>query len=327
MFSCHIAVVLQLAVLLTDIRDIFAQCHNDCNKHGICNTHGLCDCLSGWEGNDCARRSCPVGPQISQEPNGTDIAHDNAECSGRGVCNYSSGICDCYPGYHGNNCAKLACMNDCNGHGSCISLRQAAVLNDGYLFNRTTVYNQWDSDVIHGCKCDPGYEGADCSLRSCPNGVDPRLSNYLYETVTLVCNCSSSTCSGKFKLQFYGQPTRYWLTSNSKAYEVSGALMTAPNVPTNIEAHTSTPLFSYLNNGSQYNKICSEGDVSYTTIDFSRVAGDLPAISFYANVFSAGSLYFQVRMLCLLLSYIYFSSFSNILLILYPCMHAVSTIE
>ncbi|RLN88511.1 hypothetical protein BBJ28_00024215 [Nothophytophthora sp. Chile5] len=34
-------------------------------------------------------------------------------------------------------------------------------------------YDLWDSRVSYGCRCDPWYHGADCSLRSCKVGVDP----------------------------------------------------------------------------------------------------------------------------------------------------------
>lgn len=132
-------------------------------------------------GNDCSKRSCPKGPEVAGKPNGTNIAHPNIECSGRGSCNYEDGTCSCYDGYYGNNCAKMRCLNNCSDKGACISLREAAILNDGYMFNHTTVYNQWDADLMFGCKCDPGYSGADCSLRVCPSGIDPRLSASKYE--------------------------------------------------------------------------------------------------------------------------------------------------
>jgi hypothetical protein len=34
-------------------------------------------------------------------------------------------------------------------------------------------YSSWDLEKTQMCKCDPGYEGPDCSLRSCPRGADP----------------------------------------------------------------------------------------------------------------------------------------------------------
>lgn len=112
-------------------------------------------------------------------------------------------------------------MNACSGRGECISLGQAAALNDGFLFNRTTKYAQWDANTIFWCRCDPGFTGADCSQRVCPSGVDPRLTSFKYETVTLVCDCrNAGACSGKFKFQFYGVQTQTWLSSSSLAYQV-----------------------------------------------------------------------------------------------------------
>lgn len=31
----------------------------------------------------------------------------------------------------------------------------------------------WDAHIIHGCVCDPGWVGHDCSLLECPKGDDP----------------------------------------------------------------------------------------------------------------------------------------------------------
>ena len=35
------------------------------------------------------------------------------------------------------------------------------------------IYELWDAEITYGCKCDPGYMGADCSQRYCPSGFDP----------------------------------------------------------------------------------------------------------------------------------------------------------
>ena len=33
----------------------------------------------------------------------------------------------------------------------------------------------FDADRVFGCSCDDGFEGYDCSLRTCPVGVDPSI--------------------------------------------------------------------------------------------------------------------------------------------------------
>jgi hypothetical protein len=35
----------------------------------------------------------------------------------------------------------------------------------------------WDSQQVHGCLCSEGWEGYDCSLKSCPKGKTAPPSN------------------------------------------------------------------------------------------------------------------------------------------------------
>jgi hypothetical protein len=44
----------------------------------------------------------------------------------------------------------------------------------------------WDFDVIYGCHCDEGFEGPDCSQRSCPTGDNPD-SKGVQEVQTVTC--------------------------------------------------------------------------------------------------------------------------------------------
>ena len=140
-------------------------CYKNCNRNGVCSETSICQCFTGFEGSDCSRRSCPTGPALGTIPYDTDSAHQSMECSGRGSCDYELGMCKCDPGFGGTACDRMECMNKCSGHGECMSLRNAAKSNDGYLYNRTTTYTLWDADVMYGCKCDYGYDGADCSMK------------------------------------------------------------------------------------------------------------------------------------------------------------------
>jgi hypothetical protein len=56
------------------------------------------------------------------------------------VCN--NGLCVCKNGWKGENCQKVACPNDCSGHGTC-------KLKTG-------------EDAI--CDCDSGFATTDCSV-------------------------------------------------------------------------------------------------------------------------------------------------------------------
>ena len=66
-------------------------------------------------------------------------------------------------------------------------------------------YTNWEADALQGCVCDPGYEGYDCSFRSCPWGPDPSdsPSSTTYSTYTLECQADA----GYFTMIIFGQRT------------------------------------------------------------------------------------------------------------------------
>ena len=79
-------------------------------------------------------------------------------------------------------CLSKGSEQSCNGHGTCLSMRDLALHHDDAPIAYGSDPNEaatWDADRIFGCLCDDGFEGFDCSLHTCPKG-----SNAL-------------TCSGK----------------------------------------------------------------------------------------------------------------------------------
>jgi hypothetical protein len=50
-----------------------------------------------------------------------------------------------------------------------------------------------------------------------------------------------------------------------------------------------------VHSNSANGKICGENTVVSSSIQFRRNRGDLPALSFYANLVTGGSVMFQVR--------------------------------
>jgi len=95
-------------------------CPNNCNDAGVCFTekqlaaeasltystpwdaemHVGCICDIGRRGPDCSLIECPSGSDPLK-------GYGNAagrDCSGRGICDYSSGSCNCFHGYYGTKC-------------------------------------------------------------------------------------------------------------------------------------------------------------------------------------------------------------------------------
>ncbi|KDO17415.1 hypothetical protein SPRG_17149, partial [Saprolegnia parasitica CBS 223.65] len=125
-----------------------------------------------------------------------DEAHFYMECSNEGICDRVTGLCICYPGYEGSACQRAKCPNACNNRGVCKSMAQVAANGDRSLSitgnpkdNVKTAYTLWDADAGFQCVCDPGFEGPDCSKRSCKVGVDPlyEAAGYpIYETFNII---------------------------------------------------------------------------------------------------------------------------------------------
>jgi hypothetical protein len=95
-------------------------CPDDCNLHGVCWPERMlaeragriytspwdaskqigCVCDAGYRGPSCAEQECPSGP----DPLSGFGAEAGRDCSGRGVCDYSMGVCNCFTGFYGARC-------------------------------------------------------------------------------------------------------------------------------------------------------------------------------------------------------------------------------
>jgi hypothetical protein len=141
---------------------------------------------AAWTGADCSLRTCPRGMSWSRISPGSATATawlqngytsnaagaygthvDNVECSDAGLCDRSSGQCQCFDNFEGSACQRTTCPNDCSGHGTCEPNTEFTRLA-GLRYS-----GAWDSGHQMGCLCDNGYRGSDCSLIECPSGYDP----------------------------------------------------------------------------------------------------------------------------------------------------------
>jgi len=187
-------------------------CPNLCSGHGHCDdTDRVCRCFDGWMGGDCSLMKCPTAPAWTDLASGVDNAHQEKECSNRGMCDRSTGMCFCEEErFEGTACERKSCPNNCNSRGRCLSMGYYSTLKDpgsGTIFQYDHV---WDQGMMYGCVCDTGFFGPDCSLRHCPRGDDPLTGTdsdpagtQVNEQQIIVCRASGGT----FTLTFRGATT------------------------------------------------------------------------------------------------------------------------
>lgn len=166
-----------------------AGCDNSCSGHGTCGEQGVCNCYDNWamgfskDSGDCSDRVCPYEFAWVDNPSSGGAFHKYAECSARGICDRTTGQCDCMPGYEGKACQRTTCPNDCSGHGQCSYIEDlpftishmAYEKNQGYSYDDDPVafsYYGWDEMKTRGCLCDPEYGDVDCSKRLCQFATD-----------------------------------------------------------------------------------------------------------------------------------------------------------
>jgi hypothetical protein len=150
-----------------------AYCSNSCSGHGSCANWGECLCYSrhgsndpAWTAHDCSERTCSKSTSWVSVATSDNGAHSKVECSMKGMCDRKTGECECFDGYEGKSCERSVCPSHCGGLGLCVSQEQLA-------YEASKTYSEpWDARKAHGCVCDLGARGPDCSLLECPTGAD-----------------------------------------------------------------------------------------------------------------------------------------------------------
>merc|ERR1719428_1056626 len=203
-----------------------------------------------------------------QYPNAdANEGHFYMECSNKGICDRKSGTCDCFDGYEGTACVRASCPNDCSGHGTCETIKELAemkgydstagdvatttpvgtVMDFDTAIEESYAYDLWDQDKTMGCKCDPVYFGADCSLKKCKYGVDPLFyddtDGVIYQTTVVHLGSLGTVAShigGTFNMVFYDVFGEKYVTKPLDARKMADATnaggLTAEKVKEALEA-------------------------------------------------------------------------------------------
>lgn len=114
--------------------------------------------------------------------------HKYSECAGKGICDRSTGECQCFEGFSGKGCQRMNCPGNCNGHGTCEYIEELGVGSaPGNYWGSSKAGQElrtesktfedlaehlWDHHKSMACLCDPGYTDVDCSRRMCPKSND-----------------------------------------------------------------------------------------------------------------------------------------------------------
>jgi hypothetical protein len=254
-------------------------CPNMCSGRGVCALESeSCLCDEGFSGFDCSVRVCPSGLAWADRATANEVAHAPfTECSAMGVCNRELGMCECREGYTGEACERRTCpgLGNCNGHGRCVTMAEAAEQIDGYSLFRSDSYSVWDANLVHGCICDAGYQGYDCSERECLTGFDPLTDAGVDEVVLVDCTCPT-TCSGSVVLQFMG------FTTASIPHDATRELLKAriEALPVVKEVDIDFPNVADAS-------LCDDSGAT-TSITFTRQPGSLDSVSVLSSLISSG---------------------------------------
>lgn len=261
----------------------------ECSGNGVCsgNPAYACTCNAGWSGGSCSERTCPQGRAWFDFPSATNVAHAFAECSNRGACDRATGACACQPGFTGAACDRMACpgiisiggsTRVCSGHGRCLS--ESALASYATVNGDATPYTYganpnnaatWDGKATAGCLCDAGYQGYDCSQRTCAFGNDIALLEWdttrTDEVQSLSCTLVSSAPAPTFVLRFRQQQTApiSWSVSASALQAALSALSTIGSITVSYGPLGPTTA-------------CSTAPGTSITFSFSLQHGDVPPI-------------------------------------------------
>jgi len=140
---------------------------------------------------------------------------ENEECSNRGICDQTTGSCDCFntngDQYAGNDCSEVVTspITTCPGDPIC---------SDRGVCDAST----------KRCICEDGHTGGDCSQRSCPQGLTwfgyPSSNNAAHDVMADCSNmgtCQRTTGECQCNDGFFGSACEYMGCSGDDSSQTS----------------------------------------------------------------------------------------------------------
>jgi hypothetical protein len=180
-----------------------------------------------------------------------------------------------------------------------MSMKDAASEMNGHSLLRSLQYSTpWDADMVRGCACDFGWEGYDCSLRTCEKGDDPLTAGQQDEVQYLNCTCPYDECTGHMVLSFYGQhsprinATAVLGRSDESTASLASGLAVGESVEAKLEAIRPLDGVAVTADNSSVtgwhgrSPLCapaSQGG-ALTRIRFDEHGGDVPALGIVSSV-------------------------------------------
>lgn len=85
--------IIALAVAVSAISLVKAECPGGCSGHGMCGAKDMCTCYRNWKGNDCADRICPYAHAFVTSPQGDlNFDGDQFDNSGKYIVDDETGL-------------------------------------------------------------------------------------------------------------------------------------------------------------------------------------------------------------------------------------------
>lgn len=135
-------------------------------------------------------------------------------------------------------------------------------------------YENWEADKVQSCLCDPGWEGYDCSLRTCPKGRDPTRHSNTEHSLTerteevFVLQCQAD--AGYFSILALGRYTEPIPYDADPGY-LKGVLEALSDSVGNVEV-----IMPAVATQGGEPSVCGQSDVVSTQIIFTEHKGSRP---------------------------------------------------